>query len=173
MLSYEQKKITIGIYKHVYRDIESFMILDLCRKWFCYWKWSCYCQYLTVVHTREGHCKLKAINEESFIKHPDYWPEISSWIKAIVHLYCHSATLAGLANKMGGTINYILTLKVRGPSYLGLTRSISWLLMPWLLMSPGHQQPWYWLCRIGRFLSYLRKHFNYLRHINVEKLHKM
>ena len=26
-----------------------------------------------------------------------------------------------------------LTLNVRGPSYLGLTRSISWLLMPWLL----------------------------------------
>ena len=26
----------------------------------------------------------------------------------------------------------ILTLGVRGPSYLGLTRSISWLLMPWL-----------------------------------------
>ena len=24
-----------------------------------------------------------------------------------------------------------LTLNVRGPSYLGLTRSISWLLMPW------------------------------------------
>ena len=39
-----------------------------------------------------------------------------------------------------------------GPSYLGLTRSISWLLT-----SPEHQQPWYWLCSIGRFLSYLRK----------------
>ena len=35
----------------------------------------------------------------------------------------------------------IKTLNVRGPSYLGLTRSISWLLMPWLLTSPGHQQP--------------------------------
>ena len=66
-----------------------------------------------------------------------------------------------------------LTLNVRGPSYLGLTRSISWLLMPWLLTSPGHQQPWYWLCRIGRFLSYLKKDFNYLRRINVAKWHKM
>ena len=66
-----------------------------------------------------------------------------------------------------------LTLNVRGPSYLGLTRSISWLLMPWLLTSPGLQQPWYWLCRIGRFLSYLRKDFNYLSHINLEKWHKM
>ena len=34
-----------------------------------------------------------------------------------------------------------LTLNVLGPSYLGLTRSISWLLMPWFLTSPGHQQP--------------------------------
>ena len=44
--------------------------------------------------------------------------------------------------------------------------------MPWLLTSPGHQQPWYWLCKTGRFLSYLRKDFNYLRRINVEKWHK-
>ena len=41
----------------------------------------------------------------------------------------------------------VLTLNVREPSYLGLTRSISCLLMPWLLASPGHQQPYYWLCR--------------------------
>ena len=54
----------------------------------------------------------------------------------------------------------ILTLNVGGPSYLGLTGSISWLLMPWLLTSPGHHQPWYWLRRKGRFLSYLRKDFN-------------
>ena len=38
---------------------------------------------------------------------------------------------------------HVKTLNVRGPSYLGLTRSISWLLMPWLLTSPGHQQPRY------------------------------
>ena len=61
-----------------------------------------------------------------------------------------------------------LTLNVRGPSYLCLTRSISWLLMPWLLRSPGHQQPWYWLCRICRSWSYLRKDFKYLCHINME-----
>ena len=40
--------------------------------------------------------------------------------------------------------------------------------MPWLLMSPGHQQPWYWLCRICMSWSYLRKDFKYLCHINVE-----
>ena len=63
---------------------------------------------------------------------------------------------------MNGELLVILTLNVRGPSYLGLTRSISWLLLSWLLTAPGHQQPWYWLRRIGRFLSYSRKDFNYL-----------
>ena len=66
-----------------------------------------------------------------------------------------------------------LTLNERAPSYLGLTKSISWLLMPWLLTSPGHQQPWYWLCRICRsFSSYSRKDFKYLCQINVEEWHK-
>ena len=55
-----------------------------------------------------------------------------------------------------------LTLNVRGPSYLGLTRSISWFLTPWLLASPGHQQPWYWLCKTGKSWSYMMKNFNYL-----------
>ena len=46
----------------------------------------------------------------------------------------------------GRTCNFFSwTLCVRGPSYLGLIRSISWLLMPWLLASPGHQQSWYWV----------------------------
>ena len=68
-------------------------------------------------------------------------------------------------------LNYVIkisTLYVRGPSYLGLTRSISWLLLPWLLTSPGHQQPWYWLRRICTSWFYLRKDFKYLCHISVE-----
>ena len=43
--------------------------------------------------------------------------------------------------------------------------------MLWLLTSPGHQQPWYWLNRISRPFSYSRKCFNsywpgvaYMRH---------
>ena len=70
-------------------------------------------------------------------------------------------------------IKSLFTLNMRGPSYLGLTRSISWLLMPWLLTSPGHLQPWYWLYSICRSFSYLRKCFKYLCQINVEEWHKM
>ena len=62
----------------------------------------------------------------------------------------------------------VLTLNVWGPIYLGLTRPISWLLMPWRRKETGHQQPWYWLCRICRSWSYLRKDFKYMCHINVE-----
>ena len=64
--------------------------------------------------------------------------------------------------------NHDLTINVQGPSYLGLTRSISLLLMARLLTSPGHQQPWYWLRGICRSWSHLRKDFKYLCHINVE-----
>ena len=39
--------------------------------------------------------------------------------------------------------------------------------------SPRHQHPRYWLCRTGKFLSYLRRDFNYLCHVNVEEWHPM
>ena len=32
----------------------------------------------------------------------------------------------------------------------GNSRSIAWLLMPWLLASPGHQRPWHWLRTVDR-----------------------
>ena len=60
-------------------------------------------------------------------------------------------------------------LNVPGLSYPSLTRSISWLLMPRILVSPGHQQPWYWLCKTGRSLSYTREDFNNLCHVSVEE----
>ena len=73
-----------------------------------------------------------------------------------------------IKRKNNGREEVDLTLNVRGPSYLGLTMSLSWLLMPWLLTSPGHQHPCYWIYRIGKSYSYLRKDSNYLCHINVE-----
>ena len=50
---------------------------------------------------------------------------------------------------------------------------ISYVTMPWLLVSPGHQQPWLWICKIKRFFSSTRKEFNYQWHHNVKKLRKI
>ena len=117
-------------------------------------------------HTKQ-HSWLFKTQYKLFLEKDDYLPvasftkEVKPWL--VKHPLVFNGSLAC----------HWLTLNVWGPSYLGLTRSISWLLMPWLLTSPGHQKPWYWLCRIGRFLSYLRKDLNYLRRINVEKWHKM
>ena len=112
-------------------------------------------------------------------KDPRHWPlcgtgefpaQMASNAENVSIWWRHHARPLRQSNDMQhDVVSQPLTLNVRGASYLGLTRSISRLLMLWLLTSPGHQQPWYWLCRIGRFLSYLRKDFNYLRRINVEK----
>ena len=37
--------------------------------------------------------------------------------------------------------------------YFRRTESTPWLMMPWLLVSPGHQQLWDWPCRMIWFLS--------------------
>ena len=42
----------------------------------------------------------------------------------------------------------LLTLQGLQPAHSRKTRSIPWLLMPWFLASPGHQQTWY-LCEIN------------------------
>ena len=53
------------------------------------------------------------------------------------------------------------------PNQCDSTQSISWLLLP------RRQHPWHWRCRIGEFLSYLRKDFNYIYHFNVEEGQRM
>ena len=57
--------------------------------------------------------------------------------------------------------------------YHGITRSILWLLMPWLLVLPGHQQSQYWLCRIFRPMTSWRKDFNRLHDLSVKKWYQM
>ena len=46
-------------------------------------------------------------------------------------------------------------------------RSIPQLLMLRLLVSPGHQQPRYWLYRINVSWSSMREDFKYLPHLNI------
>ena len=51
----------------------------------------------------------------------------------------------------------VLTLVVLRMECSCKTRSIPspWLLMPWPLVPPGHQQPWYWLCMIDRSFYFM------------------
>ena len=92
--------------------------------------------------------------------------EVSATLLPCRLLNCQSGIK--LFNTQSYGFDTLWHLNVGGPSYLGLTRPIWWLLMNWLLASPGHQQPWYWLCR----MSYLRMDFNYLCHISVKEWHK-
>ena len=69
--------------------------------------------------------------------------------------------------------NKLLSINMQRANYLSLNWSISWLLMPWLLASPGHQPPWYWLSLIGKLLPWSRKDLSYLCHINVDEGHKI
>ena len=67
----------------------------------------------------------------------------------------------------------MLTFLVLRLEYYGISTWILWLLIPWWLLSPGHQQPWYWLCTIvcsmNDPLSIIRKYFKYLCHPRVGK----
>ena len=102
----------------------------------------------------------------------------TNWSEILIEIYTfllrkmHLKMLSGIWQPFCPCLN-VLTLNVQGPSYRSLNRSISWLLMPWLLASPGHQQPWYWPCKIGKSGSYTRKDFNYLWHVSVEEWHEM
>ena len=59
------------------------------------------------------------------------------------------------------------------PKYFERIRSVQRLLIPWLLMSPGHKQPWYYLCRISMPLSSMRKDFNFQHHIIARSIYEM
>ena len=66
--------------------------------------------------------------------------------------------------------SFMLVHPALKPEYTHRTRSIPWLLMAWFLVSPEHQQPWYWPCRIKESfviseqeLQLLLLHLNSLR----------
>ena len=45
------------------------------------------------------------------------------------------------------------------------TKSILWLLMPYLLLLPGHWKALYWLCSMNQSLSSMWKDFNHLHYL--------
>ena len=65
----------------------------------------------------------------------------------------------------------VLTLLVLKLEYFGNSKSIPWLLMPWLFVSPSHQQQWCWLYSINRVIVVHQKGMvvSVPAHLNVEK----
>ena len=56
---------------------------------------------------------------------------------------------------------HMMTLMTWHQDYCWQTGSVLWLLMPWLLVSSGHQQQWYRLDEISMALSPIKKDFRY------------
>ena len=68
--------------------------------------------------------------------------------------------------------NAFLPFLLLRSEYFARIVSILLLLMHWLLVSPSHQQPWYWLSRVNvsnTFLSSMRTAFSYLCHLSLAK----
>ena len=80
----------------------------------------------------------------------------------VVELAVHHELLCLLVFTHGSF--YQLTFLVLKLEYFGQHEAITWLLMPRRHEEPGHQHPWYWLCKIGGSLFTMGKDFNYLLH---------
>ena len=70
-------------------------------------------------------------------------------------------------NMTGGALPCNLDLSGDEPDIFQEIRPLPCLLMPWLLMLPGHQQPWYWLWIIVRLLFIFRVGLNILHPFNI------
>ena len=91
----------------------------------------------------------------------------------IPHLWGRNASyempVASIAGKSGITKLPCMSPSAAEPDYFRITRSISWLMVTLLRMSPGQQQPWHWIYRINESMSSIRKDIYFLCHLSVEK----
>ena len=78
---------------------------------------------------------LSVVKTTILLKDINDWPAVNEIYAKCKKLFCWYMYLC------------ISTLNMRRQSYPGLTRPISWLLKIWLLVSPDHQHPWYYVNR--------------------------
>ena len=99
------------------------------------------------------------------------------WMEAIGNYIFNISTHSTMKSNLTGVDKFWINSKVGHLQILTIlvlrtfleTRSILWLLLPWLFASPGHQQLSHWVCMVSKFLSSTRKDFNCLSHISVAK----
>ena len=109
--------------------------------------------------------------------------QLCGWKLMLLTYWMYMYLVLDVAVYWGWSVSYfdwqlsILAFLMVKPEYLVRTRSIPWLLISCRCItmsvdtlataSPGHQQPWYWLCRINVSLSLESKNFSYLYAISV------
>ena len=69
-------------------------------------------------------------------------------------------------------VTTILTLPVLTHTYIGITRTISWLHLTWPLGPMISHKPWNWLWKMNMSLTSTEMDFNNLCHLSVEKWQK-
>ena len=83
---------------------------------------------------------------------------ITAISRKIALLCVMSAKLAKwVAKKWGPTCDRDISDSAIYTTAIYRAYTVSWLLMPWLLVLPGHQQPWCWQHKMGKFFSSFRE----------------
>ena len=104
-----------------------------------------------------GHClrivhvHIQRVYDSIILMYFYVMPAICLYFVFMPHIFLNKSALQSsiyhvfLRFMSWGAVLWWLTLVVLRREYSGRTRSIPWLLMAWLLVSPGHQLSWYWL----------------------------
>ena len=92
----------------------------------------------------------------------------------ITNIFCQENAFEHIVSKIAAIWVRLpcVTFLVLKLEHSGRSWSIPWLLMPWLLALPGHQQPWYWLNKINKSSTATRKDFYSLCHLNFARWKK-
>ena len=107
-------------------------------------KWSEMCAQTSGQHT----CDTSAFPPVSATCRP-WWAGFQRWGSGSPQTRC---CLQNPPPQTWKTARYQMTsnnLVERTEDYSWQTRSIPCLQMPWLLVTPSHQQQWYWRCRVN------------------------
>ena len=105
---------------------------------------------------RKSHCGDKTILRSSYLHNG------ISYTGKMISLYWIRAQMTSII------IGVMLTPLVLTLKYCGIYKSLPWLVMPWLLSLPGHQQLWCLLWRINGSSVFQGRDFNFLGEMQIK-----
>ena len=94
------------------------------------------------------------------------WCYCNGWSFMISKIYDFNITTGDI------TALEQFTLLIMRPKSSEITYSIPWLLIPWLLEAPGHQQPQHWQHIMSESWLFMRNGFYNLCHFQSQKWQK-